>query len=171
MYTLLVGAAFGILLGLLTSRHRSWGDKTVAAGMVGVIGIVPAFLVASVIGNLGPWTTTDVGTWKLAAMRTSDETHGTFLFGTGNVKGETIYRVLLLSDDGSMSPWSATANNDTRIVEDDALRNEGKLTIRDYGPDRNWTWANWAIAPAGSVVRSYEYRVPKGSVRTVFDVR
>ncbi len=136
------------------------------ASIAGWLGIFPGLL----IGALTPRYWIEQDTWKLVNMRTTEGTFGTFVLGTGSVGEETVYRVLIVNQNGSVSPFSvrATASN-TTILEQENQVNEGRLTVSVY--DAHPLLGPWGLTGGREKLYRYEFIVPKGSVRNEFSVQ
>lgn len=173
MYSIILGAVLGLPIAYLVVRR----------GLDDDVGLVGSSIILAIVGGIfgalfalfgSVLLTThrgEVGRYDLVAMRTVDSTGGVFVWGTGSVGSSTVYRVMILNKDGSMSPFQADAyNSNTTIVEDDNLQDRGVLVMRSNMYDEGQWLYNWVfhMAPAAY---SYEYRVPKGTVRNTFDAR
>jgi hypothetical protein len=169
MYSFITLTALGLLVGGATYlRTRSPG--AIIGG--GLVGLVAGFVMSALLCGFTPYRWTETGTWKLRSMNTIDGVSGTFVWGTGSLRSETAYRVLIVNDNGSVSPLTIAATvNNTEIFEQDTLTNEGEVTIYRYMRDRSWWGNGWALEKSDTDWYSYKITVPKGSVRNEFTVQ
>lgn len=168
MFTVLLFAAIGLALGLLI-WHSSRDDWSALVGCPIIAAVLGAFC-AWALGGFSPQVLTVWQRSELVSMRPSEGVQGVFLFGTGAVGTEMSYRCMLKNADGSYSPHSATATTEnTTIVEDTTLKDTGVLTIRTLVADPKWALGSWSF-PWSSLGDYYEYRVPRGTVRSNFEV-
>ena len=105
-------------------------------------------------------------TWELAAMRTTDSTQGSFVFGSGSIGSVMKYDVYVKNENGSVSPFRISAADNVEISEKPDLKNVGywKRTMRKFDYS-NTPWANWVIQhPDAETLVKTELEVPVGTV-------
>jgi hypothetical protein len=164
MYTIILCAILGAVIFGCINR------KLGAAAGAGAIGAVVGVFLSIFLSFATPRVWVEDGRWDLAAMRTTDQTTGAFVLGSGSFDASSSYRVLIRNRDGSMTPFSVTADNRVKIFEDEKLDNKGVLIIYSLTADEKSALYNWTLVHS-TQHKAYELHVPKGSVVTQFSVR
>lgn len=173
MNTILLLGTAGLVIGGLRALilKREIGTGT----LVGVsVGTLTGLFTALFIGHyLVPVADVVYGPAPLVAMRSSDGTSGTFVWGSGSVGSTVNYNFLQKMDDGSLAPRSVPADYLVRLIEDPELSNIGywRTTIREA--DKMSLLYNWSLnANEGrrTVIRQ-EFRVPVGTIVQGFSIK
>ncbi len=179
MYTLIIGAVVGLIIGIASFFKRS--DKkdqfSSASSIAGncVLGIfIGAFIggfVSLVIAKQIRVQVTSAPT-TLVAMRSADGVSGAFIFGTGGLNNGTSYNFMTRSADGSMVPGSLPANGLVHITEVDSLKTTGEWTTTQMECDRKAALYDWAICiKFDTHLLRQDFRVPVGTVVQQFKVQ
>ncbi|MDR3612954.1 MAG: hypothetical protein P4L53_05255 [Candidatus Obscuribacterales bacterium] len=105
-------------------------------------------------------------TYTLAAMHTTSTPQGSFVWGSGSLGGVMKYDVYVKNDNGSVSPYRISANDNVEIIENADLKDVGywKRTVRKF--DYSTTpLAHWVIqSPEEETLIKTELVVPVGTV-------
>jgi hypothetical protein len=173
VYTLLAGLLAGIVIASVINvvRRRSILHYATGGVLGAILGSGAGAVLAVMLSVFQPTATWDHDTAKLAAMRSSVEPQGVFFLGGGYVQGQLVYHVLLKKGDNGFSPYFAAASATTLIVEDGNLHDEGVMVIRITDKDPHSAWASWTLPDERQARYTYEFRVPKGTVRNNFSVQ
>jgi hypothetical protein len=173
MYSVMAAAIPLALIGscLFFACDRGWKAPLYGLFVGAMLGTFFGVLASSMFQEDSPHVLVENQHLKLASMRTTEDVNGVFVWGTGTIGTSTVYRVMILNNDGSMHPFSATADAYTLIVEDANLHGEGLLVEYKEINDPKWRWAKWAFTASEPIAYHYEYHVPKGTVRNTFDAR
>ncbi|MCC7530509.1 MAG: hypothetical protein IT342_18440 [Candidatus Melainabacteria bacterium] len=171
MYSIYLCAAIGIVIGFGVAS-RTTGAKLGGIVGGGVIGAVVGLIVGLFVSIATPRHEVTYGPSTMVSMRTTDGVTGTFVFGTGGIRGETTYNFMIKLQDGSVTPRSVPANSLVAIIEDESLAGVGywRTTYRESDPGS--ILYKWGIGHSDSdrVVRQ-EFRVPVGTVVQTFKVQ
>lgn len=166
MYSLLLFVLAGIVIGAILGK---WCDVLAPVTAIGgLLGLMLGFCVAIAFTGGTPqvWVVDEV--WTLSGMHGSDHST-TFVWRYGTTGSGARYHVMLVNPDGSFSPFSAPADELTKVFEDENLTDSGKLIVRRSVADPQWRWRNWVLTEDRDW-RSYEYHVPKGTLKNSFSV-
>jgi hypothetical protein len=102
---------------------------------------------------------------ELVALRDKDGVEGRFFLGSGSVEGAPYYFYYSKLNGGGFKPGKVKVSDGVRVYED---ADDGTATLVSYQWDIDLSWA-WLIAiPVNSGGYSYDFHVPKGTIRTGF---
>lgn len=109
---------------------------------------------------------------ELAAMRSSSNTSGTFLLGSGSFGTSKGFSFYFKNQDDTLSPGEITASTKVHITEDASLTDRGywTTTVSEASIPTD-SWLNYWVfnTPMQSIIR-YDFRVPPGTVSLAFKV-
>lgn len=160
MNLILLLAGLGLVFGLLFRKQdKDAVPRFIAIG--GAVGLFGAF--AS--GLCSPQVMKEYGRYELASMRVLGEKEGVFLLESAH-RYTTVYSVMIKRADGVYEPFVAQPHPGvTLIIEDPNLKDHGVMTVRTRVCDPQWEFRFWGFSiDKGGYY--YEFRVPKGTVRS-----
>ncbi len=163
-------AAIGSVVGFFVADRGFY--RLLGLGIGCVIGGVVGLIVGLAVAGFTPRADVVYGPSTMVSMRTTDGVVGTFVFGTGGIRGETSYNFMIKMQDGSITPRSVPANSYVAIIEDPSLTNVGYWTTTMREPDPQSFLYNWGFGHSDyQRVKRQEFRVPVGTVVQTFKVQ
>ncbi len=101
----------------------------------------------------------------LVALRDKDGIEGRFFLGSGSLEGAPYYFYYSKLDNGGFKPGKVKVSDGVRIYED-AESGTAELISYEWGFDLGLAWL--IAIPSNSGGYSYDFHVPKGTIRTGF---
>jgi hypothetical protein len=98
----------------------------------------------------------------LEAIRDKDGITGTFFLGSGVIKGDQYYFYYERMQDGGFRPGKVYAGSGVRVYEED--RTDAELVTFKWELNASWAWL--VAFPVNTGGYSYDFHVPKGTIRT-----
>ena len=148
-------------------------DSFIEWMMVTFIGLVFSAVILGVCAGAAALTgfafashAVEVRTESLAAIRDKDGVQGQFFLGSGIIKSDQYYFYYAKSDDGGFRPGKIFVGQGVRVYEED--RQDAKLTTFEWVVDA--PLAAWVAFPVNSGGYSYNFHVPKGTIRTGYSM-
>lgn len=165
MYTLVISTIVGGLLALYCYKEDDWVSRTFFCFLWSFGGFLFGALIAIFICDLAPKKEVVYGPIPLVSMQTVDGVSGAFILGTGDIQSGAFFRFLVRNKDGSLSPYSVTADTRVRLVEDPQLKEIGYWTSTFLEIDPNSCLYSWAIGNGDHrKLLVHEFRVPTGTI-------
>lgn len=170
MYSIYLCAGIAAVVGLFLAPRGL--AKLAGIGAGSIIGGVVGVIVGLIISAATPRHDVVYGPATMVSMRTTDGVAGTFVWGTGGIRGETSYNFMIKQQDGSITPRSVTADSLVAIIEDESLKDAGYWRTTFNEPDKDSALYKWGIGHRDyeRIVRQ-EFRVPVGTVVQTFKVQ
>lgn len=120
---------------------------------------------AAAIGSAFASYPVEISRQELVALRDKDGIEGRFFLGSGTMEGAPYYFYYSKISAGGFKPGKVKVSDGVRVYEDAP---DGTATLTSYEWDSNLGLA-WLIAiPVNSGGYSYDFHVPKGTIRTGF---
>jgi hypothetical protein len=109
---------------------------------------------------------------QLTAMHSGENNSGTFLLGSGTSGSYKKFSFYKRNEDGSVTPGEIIASDMVHITEDGAISGVGYWTTTVKQVDFfSHPWLKyWAISSRGEWPIRYDFRVPAGTVISIFKV-
>lgn len=174
MYTILLIAAIGLIIGFLVAS-KGIGAKLFGLAVGCVIGaFVGTFIADVAVGSFVPRKEVVYGPATLVSMRTSDGVTGTFIWGSGGFGSQSNYNFMMKLGNGNLTPRSVAADDLVQIREDAKLNNVGYWRTIKSEPDLTSPLAPWAIGltkERNKTILRHEFDVPAGTVVQTFKVQ
>lgn len=129
------------------------------------IAAVAGIGLAALIGYLFKTHPIVKGRDALVALRDKDGVEGQFFLGSGMLEGAPYYFYYAKLPDGGFKPGKVRVSSGVRVYEDSA---DGVASLISYEWEADLGLA-WLIAiPSSTGGYSYDFHVPKGTIRTGF---
>lgn len=99
---------------------------------------------------------------ELVAIRDKDGFQGRFFLGSGVIKGDQYYFYYARLADGGFKPGKVYAGDGCRVYEQN--RKDAMLVTYSWELNKSWAWLVGLPTATGGY--SYDFYVPKGTIRT-----
>lgn len=172
MFTVITIAFIAVMTGIYIGYREEGSSGIYFGGLLGaLLGILLGFIIALAVGCTLPRVNMSSGPFTLVSMKTENGISGAFVIGTGNLHSRASYQMLLRNEDGSMTPYSVTADDKVRLIEDSSLKDKGLWIVTYNRPNPASLICNWVLFLSNSTqIVSHEIRVPTGSIIQNFKV-
>lgn len=165
-----LAAIFFIFKGVLFGRNGPSDalDWMMMPFIAGVFSIMPLMICVGFAGLLGLFFKTKPvisSRHKLRAIRDKDGISGQFFLGSGAIHGNQYYFYYRINADGSVTPGKVYANGSVRVYEEEG-REDAELVSYKWELIKEWAYV--IAFPSNTGGYSYDFHVPKGTIRTGF---
>lgn len=165
----IVCIVLGLVLGALAAEADCSGDWPFGAFLGFIVGGVAGFVVALFVGAVVYGGTSVVDrTVRLESLQDGSSVRGSFFLGSGVINEVSVFTWYEQPQLGSYRQARADADDSTVHYTDQAPRYV--VHIEKYQDGSFWGTWGWRLDAGNEVYRTYDFYVPKGSVKSSYEL-
>ena len=164
---IVLGGAIGIYISIRGTNKDVFSGALVGALISVILAFGAVLIVSSRFERV--WQTQEA---PLVAMSADESLQGTFVFVTGSLNVERIYRYYIATPDGGYQAQSMNAEEDSVTVFEDMPEGMGKFVTKRWRHEPPDVWGeilNTLMAIEWSDYQ-YEFHIPEGSLVQEFRI-